>query len=40
MEKEGMGTYPGYVNRVVEEAREHETNVETESNPRVPEAAD
>jgi hypothetical protein len=35
-----MGTYPGYVNRVVEEARSAQSDVETEVSPRVPEAAD
>lgn len=31
MKTEGVEVYPGYVNRLVEEARESRTNVETES---------
>jgi hypothetical protein len=30
MKTEGSETYPGYVNRLVEEARENRTNVETD----------
>lgn len=40
MNKEGMGTYPGYIERMVSEARDGRTNVEFETSPETTEAAD
>lgn len=40
MKTEGMGTYPGYIDQIVEEAKENTTNVEVETDVRSANAAD